>query len=174
MADEQDKRQGTQRTEDQASPPQPGASGTDTPSRLRREIDNGTTGDKVAFDDPAAAPLGTDDEAAGTPNSAAQVRLARASEAREANQAMRDATVAPNGTAPGPVPSATTRAGMMGQAEVRRGTDDRTYSAPSSDSTAAAPRTAADLQGQPAAAKTSLWVIAAVVVAVIVALMLVF
>jgi hypothetical protein len=30
--------------------------------------------------DPAAAPLGTDDEAGGTPNSAAQVRLAAAHE----------------------------------------------------------------------------------------------
>ena len=32
--------------------------------------------------DPAAAPLGTDDEAGGTPNTAAQVRLAAAHEIR--------------------------------------------------------------------------------------------
>jgi hypothetical protein len=32
--------------------------------------------------DPAAAPLGTDDEAGGTPNTAAQVRLAAAHEVR--------------------------------------------------------------------------------------------
>lgn len=32
---------------------------------LRTAIDEGRTGDKVAFPDPAAAPLGTDDEAAG-------------------------------------------------------------------------------------------------------------
>jgi hypothetical protein len=39
-------------------------------SRLRREIDSGKTGDKVDFVDPAAAPLGTDDEAGGeTPTS---------------------------------------------------------------------------------------------------------
>ncbi|MDQ7264157.1 hypothetical protein NM680_20445, partial [Paracoccus sp. PS-1] len=37
------------------------------PSRLRAEIDAGRTGDKLGFPDPAAAPLGTDDEAAGTP-----------------------------------------------------------------------------------------------------------
>lgn len=35
-------------------------------SQLRRDIDKGKTGDKVAGTDPAAAPLGTDDEAAGT------------------------------------------------------------------------------------------------------------
>lgn len=44
--------------------------------RLRDRIDRGAGGDKVAFKDPAAAPLGTDDEAAGTPPSAAQVSMA--------------------------------------------------------------------------------------------------
>lgn len=34
---------------------------------LRSEIDHGRTGDKVAYPDPAAAPLGTDEEAAGAP-----------------------------------------------------------------------------------------------------------
>lgn len=33
---------------------------------LRETIDRGETGEKVPADDPAAAPLGTDDEAAGT------------------------------------------------------------------------------------------------------------
>ncbi len=37
-----------------------------TAARLRKEIDSGKTGDKVDHPDPAAAPLGTDDEAAGT------------------------------------------------------------------------------------------------------------
>ncbi|MQT14689.1 hypothetical protein [Segnochrobactrum spirostomi] len=37
------------------------------PDRLRKAIDGGRSGDKVPFSDPAAAPLGTDDEAAGTP-----------------------------------------------------------------------------------------------------------
>lgn len=35
--------------------------------RLRFDIDSGRTGEKVDWPDPAAAPLGTDDEAAGTP-----------------------------------------------------------------------------------------------------------
>lgn len=35
--------------------------------RLRADIDSGKTGDKSPGLDPAAAPLGTDDEAAGTP-----------------------------------------------------------------------------------------------------------
>lgn len=36
-----------------------------TSSQLRKDIDSGRTGDKVAFVDPAAAPLGTDAEAGG-------------------------------------------------------------------------------------------------------------
>lgn len=47
---------------------------------LRHEIDSGRTGDKVAYPDPAAAPLGTDDEAAGHPPSAAAVTRAMADE----------------------------------------------------------------------------------------------
>lgn len=35
-------------------------------ARLRADIDRGRTGDKTEWPDPAAAPLGTDDEAAGT------------------------------------------------------------------------------------------------------------
>ncbi|WP_109109709.1 hypothetical protein [Azospirillum sp. TSO35-2] len=57
--------------------PQRPESGRDTPTspsaatsaganRLRADIDRGLTGDKVPATDPAAAPLGTDDEAAGT------------------------------------------------------------------------------------------------------------
>ncbi|EAQ01543.1 hypothetical protein OB2597_01602 [Pseudooceanicola batsensis HTCC2597] len=53
-----------------------------TPSQLREVIDRGGAGDKVAFSDPAAAPLGTDDEAAGTPPSPEQVEKAAAAEAR--------------------------------------------------------------------------------------------
>jgi hypothetical protein len=34
-------------------------------AELRRDIDRGLTGDKVPADDPADAPLSTDDEAAG-------------------------------------------------------------------------------------------------------------
>jgi hypothetical protein len=36
-------------------------------SQLRADIDSGETGDKIPFPDPAAAPLGTDDEAGGAP-----------------------------------------------------------------------------------------------------------
>ena len=38
-----------------------------TTEQLRHDIEQGRTGDKVRFPDPAAAPLGTDEEAAGTP-----------------------------------------------------------------------------------------------------------
>ena len=47
---------------------------TDPPTvdRLRADIDEGRTGEKVRYPDPAAAPLGSDDEAAGTPLTAEQ------------------------------------------------------------------------------------------------------
>jgi hypothetical protein len=48
-----------------------------TMAQLRDDIDRGRTGDKVNVSDPAAAPLGTDEEAAGTPTSADAVRQAR-------------------------------------------------------------------------------------------------
>lgn len=38
-----------------------------TADRMREDIDQGRTGEKVPGLDPAAAPLGTDDEAAGAP-----------------------------------------------------------------------------------------------------------
>ena len=44
--------------------------------RLRRAIDTGKTGDKASFSDPAAAPLGTDEEAGGTPPTPEQVAAA--------------------------------------------------------------------------------------------------
>lgn len=47
---------------------------------LRDDIDKGRTGSKVAFEDPAAAPLGTDDEAGGNTPGPAQVDLARRQE----------------------------------------------------------------------------------------------
>lgn len=51
-----------------------------TTSQLKHDIDSGLTGDKVAAPDPAASPLGTDDEAAGRPASPGTVTLARAQE----------------------------------------------------------------------------------------------
>lgn len=50
--------------------------GKPTAQELRAAIDHGATNEKVAFPDPAAAPLGTDDEAAGTPD--APFRIATA------------------------------------------------------------------------------------------------
>jgi hypothetical protein len=52
----------------------------DTAEQLRRDIDSGRTRDKVRDLDPAAVPLGADEEAAGTPLSAEAVALARSQE----------------------------------------------------------------------------------------------
>ena len=54
--------------------------GTSTVAQLKNDIDSGRTGDKVAFSDPGLSPLGTDDEAAGRPNSPERIALARATE----------------------------------------------------------------------------------------------
>jgi hypothetical protein len=53
-----------------------------TSDRLRYDIDSGLTGDKVDFPDPAAAPLGTDDEAGGHSPSARERAIAYRREAR--------------------------------------------------------------------------------------------
>ena len=53
-----------------------------TVEQLRRDINQGRTGDKVGPLDPAAAPLGTDEEAAGTPIDPAVVDQVRCQEAR--------------------------------------------------------------------------------------------
>lgn len=69
----------------QASEP-PGPSGTGrgpTAAQLKADIDRGRTGDKVELTDPGLSPLGTDDEAAGTPPSPDRVAAARAYETRE-------------------------------------------------------------------------------------------
>lgn len=52
----------------------------ETTAELKADIDAGRTGDKVDEFDLAAVPLGTDDEAAGTPASQARIALARATE----------------------------------------------------------------------------------------------
>jgi hypothetical protein len=59
------------------------ASQPPTSSQLRHDIDSGRTGEKVAFPDPAAAPLGTDDEAAGTPPSGEAVAAAHRAEVKD-------------------------------------------------------------------------------------------
>lgn len=53
--------------------------------QLRAAIDRGETGDKVATVDPAAAPLGTDEEAAGTPPSASAIETAYRAEIARPN-----------------------------------------------------------------------------------------
>lgn len=64
----------------------------ETTDQLRIAIDQGDAGSKVDVADPAAAPLGTDDEAAGNPNSTAQVRLAAAHEVRGTPSSARQRT----------------------------------------------------------------------------------
>ncbi|QPM92395.1 hypothetical protein [Pseudooceanicola algae] len=56
-------------------------------AQLREQIDRGGAADKVAFSDPAAAPLGTDDEAAGHPPSREQVAHAARAETGRADPA---------------------------------------------------------------------------------------
>ena len=60
----------------------PGSSGEAgaTSAQLRADIDAGRTGDKVGGFDPAAAPLGADDEAAGAPASPETIERMRAQE----------------------------------------------------------------------------------------------
>jgi hypothetical protein len=54
-----------------------------TVAQLRQDIDSGATGDKVPVLDPALAPLGTDDEAAGFPPSPEMVAALREAERAE-------------------------------------------------------------------------------------------
>jgi hypothetical protein len=58
-----------------AAQPIPAGQRATTASQLRAAIDAGQTRDKVNYPDPAAAPLGTDDEAGGNPPTAEQVKL---------------------------------------------------------------------------------------------------
>ena len=50
--------------------------------QLRQRIDSGETGEKVGFPDPAAAPLGTDAEAGGTPPTRQELAMDAASAPR--------------------------------------------------------------------------------------------
>ncbi|MFE0757426.1 hypothetical protein ACFW16_25935 [Inquilinus sp. NPDC058860] len=59
----------------------PSPSRKESAEQLRRDIDRGLTGDKIPVQDPAAAPLGTDDEAAGMPPTSEEIRDARRREA---------------------------------------------------------------------------------------------
>lgn len=71
-----------------ASPVGDPATGPARAARLRDAVDHGRTGDKVNYPDPAAAPLGTDDEAAGTPPTAEQMRMAERHEIARAQPAV--------------------------------------------------------------------------------------
>ena len=51
-----------------------------TADKLRKEIDRGKAGDKSDFPDPAAAPLGTDAEAGGSPPTREELERARKEE----------------------------------------------------------------------------------------------
>ena len=67
--------------------------------RLRHETDRGRFADKVDFGDPATAPLGTDDEAAGHPPDREAVAASREQQERIARR-VRDSTtdaLAPQG-----------------------------------------------------------------------------
>jgi hypothetical protein len=66
-------------------PPREQQLSSDTIERLRSDIDHGLTGDKIDFSDPAAAPLGADDEAAGIPPSPRAVAIARRNESRRSS-----------------------------------------------------------------------------------------
>jgi len=57
---------------------------TATTEQLRRDIDSGRTGEKVAYPDPATVPLGGDDEAAGHPPPREELQALREREARKA------------------------------------------------------------------------------------------
>jgi len=54
-------------------------------AQLRAILDSGQTGDKVPAADPAAVPLGTDEEAAGTPLSSSATDAAYRSEIIRSN-----------------------------------------------------------------------------------------
>jgi hypothetical protein len=67
------------------------------PEHLRDAIDKGQTGGKISFDDPAAAPLGTDEEAAGTPVASEDVARAARDEIRRPATQSSEQTRAPGG-----------------------------------------------------------------------------
>jgi len=72
-----------------------------TSSQLRDDINRGRTGDKIAGFDPSAAPLGTDEEAAGTPPSPEEIAEARRQEsghgARSARANAAEPQLSPDG-----------------------------------------------------------------------------
>jgi succinate dehydrogenase / fumarate reductase cytochrome b subunit len=72
------------------SSPDP-ATNEPTTQELKGALDSGRTGDKVSFFDPAAAPLGTDAEAAGAPTAPSQIATSLHQELRVGERARSDA-----------------------------------------------------------------------------------
>lgn len=72
---------------EEAQPEEGRETGSAGAAQLREHIDRGGTGDKVAFSDPAAAPLGTDAEAGGAAPTRAEVDMAARAEANRAPEA---------------------------------------------------------------------------------------
>jgi hypothetical protein len=66
---------------------------TATSEQLGHDIDQGLSGDKVRGLDPAAVPLGTDEEAAGTPIDPHLVAVVRGRERKMRPQPARDGRV---------------------------------------------------------------------------------
>ena len=64
-----------------------------TLEQLRSDIDHGRTGDKVEGSDPAAAPLGADEAAAGTPLHTRTVSISRDVERRAQNRQREKGTI---------------------------------------------------------------------------------
>jgi hypothetical protein len=87
-----------EKAKQQQPAPEPGSEARPQTGTLRQAIDSGKTGDKVPAADPAAAPLGTDAEAAGTP----VPRDVAEAEKRRQEETARDlpegSAVAPTGT----------------------------------------------------------------------------
>jgi hypothetical protein len=67
---------------------------TDNIDRFRKDIDRGRAGDKTDYPDPAAAPLGTDDEAGGHPATEEELRIAREAEFRRPSERKEEAPAA--------------------------------------------------------------------------------
>lgn len=76
--------QETRRRTDPTSGTDPRETNAAGAARLREHIDRGGAADKAAALDPAAAPLGTDDEAAGAPPTREEVAAAEAAEGHRA------------------------------------------------------------------------------------------
>ncbi|RVV97515.1 hypothetical protein EKE94_13310 [Mesobaculum littorinae] len=91
------------------------AEDTGNPDRLRKSIDNGEAGDKAVANDPAASPLGTDDEAGGTPATKSQVAHAEAIEtsAEKEHQGSADAAEADFGETPAEMQNGSSGRGIV-------------------------------------------------------------